>query len=78
LSYVCEGSEPAGNSHSAQQPAGDRMHLIDMKRFILGFLAVLILAPLSPMANAQVVIAVGHRQPRHHYHHHYYHHHYNR
>jgi hypothetical protein len=47
-----------------------------MKRFILGFVAVLFLAPLVSVAGAQVVIAVGHRQPRHHYRHHY--HHYNR
>jgi hypothetical protein len=69
-SYRRRGFAPRNN------PLVGRAHPTDMKRFILGFVAVLFLAPLVSVAGAQVVIAVGHRQPRHHYRHHY--HHYNR
>jgi hypothetical protein len=47
-----------------------------MKKIMFSLLALMFLAPLVPQADAQVVIAVGHR---HHYRHHYHHyHHYNR
>jgi hypothetical protein len=47
-----------------------------MKKFALGLLLLLFLAPLAVPAGAQVVIAVGHRHHRHYRHH--YHHHYDR
>jgi len=46
-----------------------------MKKLGLALLALMFLAPLATPANAQVVIAVGHRHHyRHHYHHRYYRH----
>jgi len=45
-----------------------------MKKLALSFLLLLFVAPLASKADAQVVIAVGHRHHRHYYHHHYYHH----
>jgi hypothetical protein len=47
-----------------------------MRKFTLGLLLLLFLAPLAAPANAQVVIAVGHRHHRHY--HHYRHHRYDR
>ena len=45
-----------------------------MKKLGLGLLALLFLAPLVPVASAQVVVQVGHPH-RYYHHHHYYDHH---
>ena len=47
-----------------------------MKKYLLGLLLLLFLAPFATPANAQVVISVGHTNHRHYHHPHHYHHHY--
>ncbi len=36
-----------------------------IKKFVLGFIALMFLVPLVPAASAQVVVAVGHPHHRH-------------
>jgi len=45
-----------------------------MKKLGLGLLALLFLAPLVPMAGAQVVVKIGHPHRYYHNHHYYQHH----
>jgi hypothetical protein len=43
-----------------------------MKKIILAALLLLFMAPLAAPADAQVIVAVGHRHHRHHHHYHHY------
>jgi hypothetical protein len=51
--------------HREHNPVAASIIILGMKKFMLSLLALLFLVPMIPMAEAQVVVKIGHPHHRH-------------